>query len=179
VEVRLEADADASPLRARPAEEIERRVHVARLLHVDPDEGAERRRARRERTDVRRTRLAIDVEPEVRELDRDLRRQSARAQPLEDVEVAVANGGALGAGRDLLAELREQRADPLAPEPRRGVEGRAGVLARQEPPRRAPEEGAPGQLARENSLRAPGRTAAAADARRRRRRAAARTQPAR
>src|SRR5436309_6909499 len=68
-EVGLHADADVGVPGPHAAGQVERRVHVARLLHVDPDEVAEGGRPLGEGAHVGETARGIDVEPELRRLD--------------------------------------------------------------------------------------------------------------
>src|SRR5207247_153047 len=148
-QVRLEAHADAGVRRPRPAEQLERDVHVAGFLHVDPEKGGCVGRAGGERAHVLETRRAVHVEAQVRELDGNLGGEPALPHAVEHLQVVVADSGTLGAGRHLLAEPGEHAPDAVAGEPGCGVERGAELLARQEAAHGAAEEGPLGELARE------------------------------
>ena len=59
-------------------------VDVGGLLHVDADERAERARVGDDALDVRCRFLLGEGEPEVRQLERDVRAQLVRGEPVED-----------------------------------------------------------------------------------------------
>src|SRR3989454_7200009 len=98
-EVRLEAHADAGVRRPRPAEQLERDVHVAGFFHVDPEKRGCVGRAGGERAHVLETRRAVQVEAQVRELDGNLGGEPALPHAVEHLQVVVADSGPLGAGR--------------------------------------------------------------------------------
>src|SRR3989454_8466801 len=73
-QVRLEAHADAGVRRPRPAEQLERDVHVTGFLHVDPEKGGCVGRAGGERPPVLETPPPGHLDAQVRELYRKLGR---------------------------------------------------------------------------------------------------------
>ncbi len=80
VEVRLQDGADAvEAVLAQPAVDAERRVDERRLLHVDADERVEVAGVLDEPLDVPVRELLVELEPEMGELEGDV-----RAQPLVD-----------------------------------------------------------------------------------------------
>ena len=108
VEVGLKHGAHAVvPRVAEALEETERQVDVLRLLHVDADEGSELAGARYESLDVGVRDLLVEGQPEVRELECDVRLQLLRHQPLDDVLVRVGHGfRARGVGNRFAEERR-------------------------------------------------------------------------
>jgi len=83
-QVGLEDGADV-PVAAltQPAVDPKRGVDVARLLHVDADEVAQLPRVSDELRDVALCELLVDREAKVRELERDVRPQTLRGDPIQ------------------------------------------------------------------------------------------------
>ena len=79
IQIRLQRDADSRRSRARAAEQIERRIDVGRALHVDPDEVVALAGAIDQPLQVAEAQLLVEIEPELRRLDRDLRPQARAA----------------------------------------------------------------------------------------------------
>ena len=113
-EVRLEHGADAVVTRlAQPPVDPERRVDDARLLHVDPHEAPEALGHVHDALDVRVRELLVELEAEMRELERDVDGQRLGVEPLEDAPVLVRDRLGLGAVADALAEQRRVGVQPL------------------------------------------------------------------
>src|SRR5581483_12321943 len=87
------------------------------LLHVHPDEVAEAGRMPDERLHVLVGELLVEVEPQVRELERDVRLQLLRGDPVEHFPVRVHDGAALVRRVHVLAEQRRVRQQALLVEP--------------------------------------------------------------
>jgi hypothetical protein len=68
---------------AQGAVDAERGVDVARLLHVDADEVPALRRVLDELGEIAMGELLVDREPEMRELERDVRPQPFRLDAVE------------------------------------------------------------------------------------------------
>ena len=139
VEVRLEHGSDAIvPGGAEALVDAQGRVDVLRLLHVDADERAERAGVRDQALDVRVRDLLVEGEPEVRQLERDVRPQFLRDEPLEDRLVLGGDrGGALEVGHRL-AEERRVRVQPRVVEPPKDGDALVERLAGDEPRRAEP-----------------------------------------
>ena len=103
IQVRLQAHADIGEGTQRLAIDLERRVDVGMLLHVDPDEGVVLFRASKERAQVRAAARVVDVEAELGQLDGYVAVQSARANRLQRCEVVASNLIGLSRVRDVLA----------------------------------------------------------------------------
>ena len=145
-QVGLQAYADTRVGGANGLEQLQRCVHVARLLHVDPEKGPGSGGPCRERQQVLEARFGIQVETEVGELDGDFRGQLPLPDFLEHAQVVIAYGGGLVAARDLLAELGEHAADAVPGEVCGRGERRAELLPGHESARGAAEGRALGQL---------------------------------
>ena len=91
-------------------------------------------------------RFTADVEPEVRELHRDVRGQRTLVDLVEHLEVMVADRGRLGGVLHLLAELREHGSEPVAGERARSAEGIGERLPGHELAHRAVRESALAEL---------------------------------
>src|SRR5260370_36810866 len=85
----------------------------------------------------------------MRELHRNVRRQLAPLNSLEDTEIVIAHGGGLRAVRPLLTQFGQHASDAGLPELCRGIECGVERLARHEAPDRALEETPIAQLFRE------------------------------
>ena len=145
-QVGLQADTDARVGGAHGLKQLQRCVHVARLLHVDPQKRACGGRPCRQRQQVLEARPGIQVQAQVGELDRNLRGQLALPNFLEYPQIVVAYAGGLVAAHDLLAQLGQHAADAVASELRGRRERRVEVFSGHESSHRAAEEGALGQL---------------------------------
>ena len=148
-QIRLQAYPDVVVLGPRAPEQSECDVHVARLLHIDPEKGAALLGASDERVQRLLARGAVYLESQVRELDGQLDREPARPHLAQYPQVMVAYGGRVRGGRDLFPELGEDAADAGARELGGGRERGIDVLPWEETPYRAPEEGAVPELVRE------------------------------
>ena len=85
----------------------------------------------------------------MRELHRNVRRQFAPLNSLEDAEIVIANLRGFRSARHLLAQFGQQAADARLAELRRGVERRVECLPRHEASDRALEETPIAKLFRE------------------------------
>src|SRR5581483_8448523 len=130
VEVGLEDGADVvvTALAQAPVD-AERRVDVGGLLHVDPDEVAERRGVLDELGEVAERELLVDRETEMGELERDVRPESLGGDPVEQRPVRVDDGTRFGLVAHALAEERRVRQEAVvvqaAEDRHRGVEALA------------------------------------------------------
>ena len=137
-QVGLEHDPDVLvPGRANLAIELQRRVGHRGVLHVDPHEVAARGRVGEQRLEVRAADLGAELEPEARQLHRDVRVEPLALDPLERGVVGGRDLAGLGRGRDLLAEDVDGRGLALGVQPphdaNRVVERRPGDVRRREP----------------------------------------------
>ena len=148
-EIRLQADPDVRPFALGAAVYLESRVDVARLLHVDPEHRARLIGPRGELQHVLHAAFRARVQPEMRQLDRDVRRQLAALNLFVHAEVMIAYLGGFGAVRDLLTELGEDRAESRLRELAGCFECRIECLTRHEAFDGALEKTALAQLARE------------------------------
>ncbi len=130
------------PVRAgsRAAVERERPVHVRGALHVDPEEVAVRVGARKQAVQMPFAERRIEVEPELRRLDRYLRVEAGRGHRLEHFHVVVGNALSLFRRREVLAKGRQDRGYALRPETLGCADGILDPLPRHEPANRAPHE---------------------------------------
>ena len=107
------------------------------MLHVDPDEVASGGRVDNQRLEVRAARLGAELEPEARQLHRDVRVEPLALDPLERCVVGGCDLAGLGRRRDLLAEDVDGRGLALGVQPlhdaNRIVERRPGDVRRREP----------------------------------------------
>ena len=97
------------PSCAEAAVDPERCVDELRLLHVDADE----RPFAEQPAHVRVRELLVDLEPEVRELQRDVRAQLLGRDPVEHLLVRRDDPLGLPRLEDALAEQRRVRVQPL------------------------------------------------------------------
>ena len=135
VEVGLQDGADAlEPGGAQPLVDPQRPADVVRLLHVDPDERAQLAGARDEPGDVLVRGFLVEGEPEVRELERDVRPQLLRDEALCDPPVLVRDGRGACFVRDRLAEQRRVRVQPRVVQPAQDADALVERLAGDEPP---------------------------------------------
>src|SRR5690349_4507205 len=117
---------------AESAVDAERRLDVARLLHVDADEIADARRVPDELGNVALRKLLVDRETEVRELERDVRAQALRADAVEQLAVGGHHLPRLGLVAHALAEERRVREEPLVVQPPQDRDGGVETLPRDE-----------------------------------------------
>ena len=97
------------------------RIDVRRALHVDPEEVVALLGALDQPIEVAVAQRRIQVEPELRRLDGDLRVEPRGRDLVEHVEVVSGDLLGLLDARDVLAEPRQDRVDALrlaAPSPR-------------------------------------------------------------
>ena len=120
---------------AQPPVDRERRVDDARLLHVDADERAERLGDLHDALDVGVRQLLVELEAEVRELERDVAGKLLGVEALENASVLVRHGLRVGAVTDALAEERGVRMEPLAGEAAQHDHALVERLAGHEPAR--------------------------------------------
>ena len=99
----------SSPSRAQAAVDPERRGDELRLLHVDPDE----RSLREQPPQVCVRELLVDLEPEVGELQRDVRAKLLGRDPVEHPLVCSDDLIRLARLEDALAEQRRVGVQPL------------------------------------------------------------------
>ena len=100
-------------LRARALEQLERRIDVGRALHVDPEEVVALLGALEQPIEIALAQRAIEIEPELRRLDRDVRVEPGRRDLVEHLEVVLRDLlGFLGV-RQVLAEARQDRGDAV------------------------------------------------------------------
>ena len=125
------------PLVAQLAVQRERAVGRRRVLHVDPHEPAAGRGIDDDRLEVLAAEVVVELEPERRELDRDVRVELLVVEPREHVVVLTRDRARLVGARDLLAEHVDGRELPFRVQPsddaHRVVERRPGDVARREP----------------------------------------------
>src|SRR5205814_6413925 len=100
------ADPDVGVLGADAPGQVERRVDVARLLHVDPHEVAQRGRPGGQGAHVGEAALGVDVEAELGRLDGDLRVDPAGADAFQGVEIMGRHRVRFAAVGDALAQTR-------------------------------------------------------------------------
>ena len=135
-------DAQAGVFMDGPYSLVERHgaVDIGASLHVDPQPRAHVGSASREVVDEAEGSLGIDVEAQLRELQRDLRVQPA----LRDLakQLLVMPGYLLGLveRRQVLAQEREHGTDPIGPVAFGGGQRIAHFFARHEAPDRATDE---------------------------------------
>ena len=135
VQVRLQHRPDAfEALLSQPAVAAQRRVDERRLLHVDPDEGPEALRVLYEPLYVRVRELVIELEAEVRELERDVRAQPFRDEPRDRLLVRRDDGLRLRLVAHPLAEERRVRREPALVQPAQYGDALVKGLAGHEPP---------------------------------------------
>ena len=115
------ADGLAAAL-AQACVDAQRRVDEARLLHVDADEVAERRRVVDDGGDVLEGELLVDQQPEMRQLHRHVDLQPALGDPVEDGAELVHDDARLVRRAHVLTEQRRVRAQPARVQPREHVE---------------------------------------------------------
>ena len=98
---------------------LERLVDEARVLHVEADEVAERRRVVDEALDVRVGELLVEQEAEVRQLERDVARagRARRCRRGSASYSSVTARASLGR-EDVLAEQRRVGVEPALVQPR-------------------------------------------------------------
>src|SRR5216684_1221180 len=96
----------------RPLEELQGALDVIGLLHVDPHEGAERLGLGDDGAQVFDAQLLGDVEPHLRELDRDVGVGAGRRDAIEGLEIGVPSRMRLGGVVDRFAQHVEAGADP-------------------------------------------------------------------
>ena len=102
---RLQHDPDrVVAVSPEPAVEVERLVRGARVLHVDADEDAARLGVEHEVRDERAAQRRVELEPEARELDRDVRVEPIGVDRRERLVVGAGEGPGLVRSRDLLAQ---------------------------------------------------------------------------
>ena len=138
---------------AQPAVDVERRIDIARLLHVHAHEVAERRRRAHEGGDVLVGELLVEREPEVGRLDRDVRPQALGGDAVEHPRYSSTTAPRLARLPHALAEQRRVREQAL------GRSARGG----REPPGRASRPRRSGT--RRTACRACGRTSGASRSR--------------
>ena len=113
IEVRLKDDADVRrPALAEAPVDRERRIDVARLLHVHAHEVAVPRRMRREAREVLARQLRVEREAEVGRLDREVRAQPRARDAVEHALVLLDDRLRLAGLADALAEQRRVREQP-------------------------------------------------------------------
>ena len=100
-----------------------------RLLHVDADEVAACRGVLDELGDVPVRELLVDREPEMRELERDVRAQPLRVDAVEQLAVGGDDRARLGLVAHALAEQRRVREQALLVQPPQDGNGRVEALA--------------------------------------------------
>ena len=133
VQVCLQDGADA--VVSGRAEELvgpERRVDELGLLHVDPDEGPELCGPCDERLEIFVGHFLVEREPEVRELERDVRPELLVDQPLDQLAVLHRHRRRTGRRRDRLAEQRGVRVEARVVESSKRHDALVERLARDE-----------------------------------------------
>ena len=148
-QVGLEGHPDVVLLRPHPLEGVEGHVGVGRIFHVDPQRRMMLRGARYQRAQPRQAGRAVDVQPQLGQLHRDLARQPARLYLVEHAEVVVPHGVRLGTARDVFAQLGEERPDAARAELGGCRQSVGEFLARHEPAHRPADECAAPQLLRQ------------------------------
>ncbi len=133
-QARLEDDRDVRvALGAERLEQRERAVGRARVLHVDVDRAADRTGRRHDAAHARAAGVPVEVRAERRRLDRDVRLEARRDEPVDRVEVAAREGVGLRLVGDGLAEDVERGARAAVAQPGRDaervVQGLAGDVA--------------------------------------------------
>ena len=129
IEVGLHRDADPRRLRARAAEQIERRIDVGRALHVDPQEVAALLGPLDQPIEVRSHSAAIEIEPELRRLDRDVRVEPGGGDLVQHVEVVLRDLLGFLRAREVLAEARQDGGDALAASARCAARSASSILS--------------------------------------------------
>jgi hypothetical protein len=133
-QVRLDDDADVveAELRAQAAEDVERDLGHARVFHVHADEVAAARGLFDDGARVAVGQLRVDVEAELRELDRDVRVDARLVDARENLQVLAHLLLGLGDARHRLVEVVERGRAAGGVEPADGGDGLLDVLARDE-----------------------------------------------
>jgi hypothetical protein len=125
---------------ASTAIQLEGRIDVPRILHVDPQVVVSLICPLEQPIQVPLAESSIEIETELRGLDGDLRVESGRGHSVEGIQVMQRHGFGLVRGREVLAERRQNSGDPLPFEIARGLDRILQSLARHELPHRAPDE---------------------------------------
>ncbi len=113
MEIRLQADADSGKAVAQLLGQVERDVDVGRLLHVDPQIVTGGLRAFGDREEMRPAASAIDVEAELRRLDRRLAREADRFDLGDALDVVIGHRLRFAKIGDVLTEAGEHAGDSL------------------------------------------------------------------
>ena len=95
------------------AEQVDGAVDVAGVLHVHEDRRVAFLGAGGERAQVVGGRGRVDVESEMGQLDRDLRAEAQLRDPVQHAQVVVHLGARFLQVLQVLADLREDRPDPV------------------------------------------------------------------
>ena len=146
MEVGLQADPEARVIGADGPVQVERRVHVAAVLHVHPHPVAVGLGGGGDPADVLLRHVRPQVEAQVGGLQRDLGVQASGRDPRGRVDVVVRDRARLGLVGDVFTQEGDQRRYPAAVLQRAGrVQRVAQRLAGHETPHRAPHEAVPGE----------------------------------
>jgi len=132
LQVRLHADAHVRKAGPGAAIDVECRVGIGARLHVDPDPGLVGRRALDEGHQTGLADGAAEIEPELRELDRDLGVERGLFRARQDLEIVPRHLLRLFGLLHVFAEVGENGPDAGRPERTGGGEGRLQVLSRHE-----------------------------------------------
>ena len=133
VEVRLEDGADVVvACFAEPAVDAERGFDARRLLHIHAEEVAVPRGMPDELRDIPVRELLVEREAKVRQLERDVRAEAFRRDPVEELAVRGDDRSGLGLGRDALAEERRVREQALVVQAAQDGHGGVEALSRDE-----------------------------------------------
>jgi hypothetical protein len=138
-QVGLHADPDVRVALPDLPVEAESDLGVGRGLHVDPDPGPQGGGAPGEGGHVLLALVAVEIEPELRQLDRDLGVEAGRLDAIERAQVVARDFGGLGGRRQVLAEAGQDRTRAGRLEASRSRDRRFEVLARHETRHGAPD----------------------------------------
>ncbi len=136
---RLQHDANlAMTLLPQCFEDIERHLRIRRALHVDADEEPRRIRPGEDLPDVVHRARAIDVEAELRQLERDVPADAGGDDRLADLAILARGGVGVRKAAHAFAQVIERDEQAACLHGASGVKGLGGRLAGDEPAREAP-----------------------------------------
>ena len=103
-------------LRLQPLVQRDRTLGVGAALHVEPDDSAVLGRALGQTPHVGERALLVDVEAQLRQLDREFARDPPRGDVVKQAQIVLRCRVRFLEPADVLAEARKEAADVLAPE---------------------------------------------------------------
>jgi len=93
----------------------------------------------KEFAEVRKTKIRIEVEAELRQLDGEFDRKSARANPIEDIQIVFRYRSCLFAVSHVFSEMGENGADVGSPQLAAGGDGLFQSFPWEKSPNRTPQ----------------------------------------